>query len=233
MEDIVNSIVYEFSNGYKLVKSEQLMIIDIVGKKRFVPTINNAIYLCKPYQPKTKKEAEELVKQKKIIKVFPKDLYKMTYKEEEFYKAFYGFSKRTKDYLDKIKTDLGFIESKMGYDSHIPKDSVLIESKEMSGLTGSGFIEIYKSADLYISEYTIRTDIDDYCIVDYFFRTKISFKDVSMITNILSIETSFKIGQVNEEFTCWECGGTTHWLDIAANNLLERIDFLEDRYCGC
>ena len=94
--------------------------------------------------------------------------------------------------------------------------------------------EVIKTKDgQFVVQYTVVTAIDDYEVVKLYFDRKPSRHDVRIVEMVLDLQIEFKFGNLEEEFVCWECGRKTHWLDIRADSLEQKIEFLRERYCGC
>jgi len=207
------------------------------GKDRRLPPQDGTIFIMLeniPEDERTEENVPRLLKEGKIIKVKRWDLYKMftDFTEEELYKIFYGYDKRTHKYLKAIEKQIGLLEHKSDYDEE--EFEVLRQYSLFANLTGSGYVDVGKLKDgRYVAQFAYRVSIDDYTIEKIYFNHLPSKKDVRTAILISDIRTYFKLHPGTYEFRCWECGRKVHWLDIKAKDLEERFDRMQDRYCGC
>ncbi len=141
---------------------------------------------------------------------------------------------RTEAYLTQVKKNIGLLESK--YESE--GDGLKFEKTEVLPIWfNTCDVEIGKDAQgHWIAEFTQRTDVDSYAMIDFIFDRKPT-ADMIKTANLLGdIELHFSInGWEAKSFTCWECGRKTeHWLDIEVEGgLEEKWDAFKDKYCGC
>jgi len=162
-----------------------------------------------------------------------KDLYPEKWEEV---KANYN-DPRTDKYIEQTKKNIGLLDIKHGWDSHLPKDQIEFGLDIWINLTGSGKVDCGKLEDgRWVAQFARRTDIDDYDICAMFFEKEPTKKMVLIANTVDQAETYFHIHTYkNANFTCWECGIKTHWLDV--NNeepgIIGKWGMLEEKYCGC
>jgi hypothetical protein len=160
-----------------------------------------------------------------IIKTTGFEIYKeyFNWDEDTCHKERYGYSKRTKAYLDGIKNKLGFVKSKYDY-----------EFEELTAKEEVGYrCSIGKTKDgLWCYQQSIRTDIDDYTVEKLYFNRKPSKKAVETMQSIIDLENNFYFQHLKEVFTCWECGRDVHWLDVDGD-FNTKANALFEKYCGC
>ena len=144
----------------------------------------------------------------------------------------YVMDERTKSYLDAIKNKIGLLETKAGWDEET--FDPVIQYDIWINLTGSGYVDVGQLHDgRWIAQFAFRTDIDDYCIVRYYFNRKPSRKDIITVKTIEDIEGYLSLrGYDKVEFECWECGQKAHFCDIPADTLEEKFEFFKERYCN-
>lgn len=143
---------------------------------------------------------------------------------------------RTGAYLDQVRKDIGLLESK--YESE--GDGLKFEKAEVLPMWfNTADVEIGQDEEgRWIAEFSQRTDIDSYVMIDFVFDRKPDEKMVKTANLLGDIETHFNInGWEKTSFKCWECGRRTeHWLDIDVEGesvLEEKWDAFKDKYCGC
>lgn len=169
----------------------------------------------------------------KIVITNPLELYTMfsDLSDDEIHLLLYGYSIRTKKYLDAVIKNIGLLETKAGYKEE--KFEIERQYNIWPNLTGSGYVDVGRLSDgRYIAQFSYRTDIDDYIIEKYYFNHFPSRKDIITAKLVDDVKSYFKFGN-KEIFHCWECGVEKHWLDIQASSLEERFERLKEKYCGC
>lgn len=173
---------------------------------------------------------KRLESEEKIIITNPKELYSMFsgLSGDEIHLLLYGYSERTKKYLNTVIKNIGLLEIKAGYE----EEQFEVE-RQYDIWPNIRCVEVGKLPDgRYIAQFSYRTDIDDYVVERYYFNHFPSKKDILTVKLIQDIETYFRLGG-KETFYCWECGVARHWLDIQASSLEERFERLKEKYCGC
>lgn len=151
--------------------------------------------------------------------------------EEEMIAYEYGYDKRTHDYLNSVKAHIGLIDISSGteyYGEKIIKNETT-KSYAVNFANASGYLS--KVDNNFVVQ--ILMSIGDDISVDSF-----TFDKYPSLGNF---ETAWELHKIANDFTykklpltyqCGECGKKVHWLDIKGN-FNEKIEHLEDRYCGC
>lgn len=163
------------------------------------------------------------------IEITPHELFKALFPEEwEKHKHRYE-DKRTESYLEKVKNSIGLIDIKHGHEEE-SLDSV----SRISLFFNTSTVEVGRNKDgVWVAQYTMRTDVDDYDIVRMYFKNKPYEDTIKNAALIDEIESYFYFrGYDKAKFRCWECGREAHWLDIEGN-LQEKWHGLSEQYCGC
>lgn len=200
-------------------------------EKRRVSLLDNKRKIILTFGLKVKDEKEAI--EKGCLITNGKELGIALFPEHwESIKHIYEPDKRTESYLRKVRDNIGLIEIKHGWDGI--KFEVLDQYSIWANLTGSGMVDVGKDdKNQWIAEYSLRTDIDDYVIVDYVFKNKPSRRNIMIAKLLEDIETYFTSkGWDKHEFRCWECGKKQHWLDIPGS-IEEKWSNFKDSYCGC
>lgn len=163
------------------------------------------------------------------IEITTHELFKALFPEEwEKHKHRYE-DKRTESYLKKVKNSISLIDIKHGHEEE-SLDSV----SRILLFFNTSTVEVGRNKDgLWVAQYAMRTDIDDYVIVRMYFRNKPYADAIKTAALIDEIESYLFFGRYNKvKFHCWECGREAHWLDIEGN-LQEKWHLLNEQYCGC
>lgn len=167
---------------------------------------------------KTQSDAQKLADAGKIYSFKASDLYAEHYdfdndKELECFFR-YGYSCKTRAYIEKIMCYINLIQYTDKEDDGKQNDSIekLCDSK-------------------WIVRTSHQASCDSFYVTENIFNRKPSNKDIETAFAIRKIESLLKL-ECSEVFTCWECGKTVHWTDCSGN-LTEKINKLEDKYCGC
>lgn len=69
-------------------------------------------------------------------------------------------------------------------------------------------------------------------IFTYVFNNTPTKQNVQKAHMLMELKLNFKTRKYKEVFKCWECGNTAHWLDVRGE-FADKINALEDKYCGC
>jgi hypothetical protein len=183
--------------------------------------------------PKSKEEARE--------RGFPtltgRELFAALLSPEEFeaVRSTKEIDPRTATYLEATKKGIGLLDRRDGYDG----EKFTAEEKTHLGVgldlcpVGA---EIGQLADgRWVAEWSVRTDIDDYCITDLYFNHKPTATEIDKAILVDSIETAMAWKhRYNPGFRCWECGiQCPHWLDITEETDEAKWDAFQESYCGC
>lgn len=178
---------------------------------------------------KTFSSLEEAEKDSGTIIITPFEFFQEIF-PEDFEKA---FDKRTYNYLQSCKKNLGLIDIKYGYDGEIFENQ--FSYRIWADLTGSGAVEVGQLEDgTWVAEFSYRCGIDDYVIVDMYFEKKPSKKDImtaKLIEDILDYLFRPRWEPFFMTFNCWECGSETHWLDIPGS-LEEKWEYYKEKFCN-
>ena len=153
-----------------------------------------------------------------------------------------NLDERTKKYFERIKENVGFLGMNAGWksmqeilDEGAP-GTVAKKAGEYAGFANSSNIEIltYEKDEKkrYCAQFSYQTDVDDYCIETLIFDRYPSRDSVVTIVNLNDLEFKFNFKGLNQTFWCWECGRESQWLD-GEGNFLEKIQKVEEKYCGC
>lgn len=210
------------------------LFLNVDGKKHSVPKSERNILLT--FGADTNQEtAEEDIENSKIVKITGIDLYDLFFEwtSDEKCRQLNGYGLRTKAYLDNIKEEMGYIETKNGYEEEKMTD---IEKVTIYPSTYSNWLssdELGKTAGGNWCYQTGSSDgVDDYNIQRIYFAKKPSIDDLQVITELIDLELDFKLRRAEEEFVCWGCDTLTYWLDITGD-VREKIKGIRERSCGC
>ena len=216
------------------------IINNITGNKMRVPyslgsvcLVNDNNLQIEELKRTTKSEIEELISHGKIIRMPFKKIWTdyVGVSEEKYLEYIYGSDKRTREYLQKILSNIGFISKKNGYDEE--NFEILKQYEIWLNLTGSEYVDVGKLENgKYVAQYSFRTDIDDYNITKLYFNHLPAENDIRTVELVHDIENYFYQHRGSYEFTCWECGNSVHWLDTSGD-LKTKFNNLTNKYCGC
>lgn len=164
---------------------------------------------------------------------FYKEYFNLT--DSEFRVKYFGLDDRSYKYLRAVKENIGLIEN-CSYE-YVAKDWDYLKVKERETHTKNiplnvEEMTIGKYKEVYVMQYYVQTDIDDYCIPKYFFRYKPKIHYVFTIDRINAIQRKLQETK-SPYFKCWECGRQTHWLDVEGNLEKKADEYLDSHYCGC
>lgn len=140
---------------------------------------------------------------------------------------------RMEKYLNGVKREIGLIEIKHGWDE---ENIVPVKKYEIwVNLTGDGCVDVCQLSDnLWVAQYSVRTDIDDYDVTRMYFNKMPSKKDIITAAALEDVETYFNTNGWDKAVTyCYECGREFHFCDIKARDLKQKFDYFRDYYCGC
>lgn len=234
--------VADLGFGYKLGLKENSpnpQILTPEGKLVPVPASNKPFYLNTKGKAKTIEEAEKLVKGGKAKKYTAEELYRMAFPDEnEFYKRFYGMSKKMKNWIDTFYKNKGIIARYTGWeerdkevDEKYMKNATIIET--FNNPFSPHPVEVYNLGDgKYALEYAVVYG-DTFDIRTIIFKRKPTKQDFYDIISVEEVEIKIRFHGYAEEFNCWECGKHTHFVEICADSLQDKISYWDDKYCGC
>ena len=229
------SKVVDLGFGYTLHLESVPFIKTPEGKKKIIPTgkkpVGKSLTVYLNAKGKTKEEAEKLVKEGKAKKYTTEELYRMVYpSDDEFYKKFYGYSKRMKKWLEKFYRNKGLIDVSVSSTEKYFNKAEIFET--FDNPFSPDPVRVYKLDKGYAIEFAV-VSFDDVSIRRFTFKKRPSYQDFTDILSVESVEKKIALFGYPEEFKCWECGKRTHFTEIDAKSLQERISFWEDEYCGC
>ena len=149
------------------------------------------------------------------IMVSEKELfdYLYTLTDEEMCQFMNGYGLRTKEYFDNLCSSIGYC----GYEC----------VDDFSGSHASDNLE--KTEYYYTEKYA---EVDNFGEIRHYFNHNPSDYEVRVAKMIQDAEYNFRMCIWHEEFKCWECGRTVHWTDIRGD-IFEKVNCMEDMYCGC
>ncbi len=200
-----------------------MKIIELVKEIGYLFELRDRIGAINIYNPEGVKRVHTFSKDlhRKIffgidrIEVSEKELFEYLYKDitdEEMCHFQHGCSQRSYNYIQSVKRNIGLVG--------IGIDSDLMGKCDVDG----------EETEYYYSK--VESDIDDWCETKYYFNHHPSERDIRTAIKIHELEVNFRIGEYKDEFKCWECGHKTHWLDVPGN-FFDKLDGLEEKYCGC
>jgi hypothetical protein len=153
-------------------------------------------------------------------------------------------------YCDKLATDRNYLKETSGrvpFQSLLESEGIEFEAvadfrRDYAGLRG-GKVEVYRykspnsGSTVYVAEWSERVAIDDVLFTSLSFSSEPTKHDVKIIELLNQFVRRIRLGKLQTEFDCWECGQRTHILDsghIETTPKLSRvISGGEARYCGC
>lgn len=181
------------------------------------------------------RKKSKLLKEGKCVELTGEELIRLFCDEETAEKMELnriGVDRRTKHYLEKIKKSIGFLDLEEGYDP-LQLENVTEIDLYLNLPNPAQVGEVERNGEkLYVCQYTIRTEVDDYDIIKILFNKKPSKKSIKTCDAILDLETQFFMKEKSPTFFCWECGRETHWLDVKGD-FWKKLAGLEEKYCGC
>lgn len=182
----------------------------------------------------TNKEAQQLAKEGKIYSFKSSDLYDEYYdfkNDKELESCFkYGYSSRSREYIESIMKEIGLIEYTEASNGSMSTDGepTMFEILHEYDLFMNATTEVGKLEDrLWIVQTCHQIEIDDFAVIKMYFDHDPSIDNIRKAFSI----RSFEIKPI-EIFTCWECGHLTNWLDIDGD-IDKKYEMVRERYCGC
>ena len=200
-----------------------------MDKPQFIPKGNRT--LCFTFGRKlSEDELEVEVEKGNVIKIKEIELYREFYDwdEETYLMELHGYDKRTKDYFEKVKKEIGYVRTVYGHEEWELKkrESLNIYWNAVDGVLGLA------GDGLWCYQLSYQTTIDDYNIEKILFYRKPSVEDIKIARKIEELDIDFYLKKIRPTFRCWECGGKTHWLDVPGD-FNQKYESLHERYCGC
>lgn len=151
--------------------------------------------------------------------------------DEEMIAYEYCYDKRTHDYLNSVKSHIGLINVSSGTEYFGEKiiENETTKGYEVNFANASG--RISKVDNNFVVQ--ILMSIGDDIGVDTFtFNKYPSSCDFKTAWKLNECQIKFRDHEYPITYECWECGKKLHWLDVKGS-FTEKIEHLEDRYCGC
>lgn len=132
---------------------------------------------------------------------------------------------RTKKYLDAVAKDIHLVATRYDINYDIKND------------TTKPFKTNFVTAGANISEidnhyYVQLFDWNGELMYTFEFSEYPNLNDFNTAYDIEMLKVDFHIGKYSYKFICRECGQEVHWLD-GKGSFQEKINHLEDCYCGC
>lgn len=222
IEQIKEYYTIEDNNG-------RLTLSDGDYKKNLFKTGSSVVLT---FGKKVKKEdVEKEIELGNVIKIPEIDIYKLYFNwdDERYSMERYGYDLRTSEYLANTQKNIGYIETKHGWD-----EIELTESRSFpifSIAVGKSELGVTES-NKWCYQFGYPAGIDDYNIEKIYFNKRPNKQDIIMARQIETIKLNFFLRRARPEFTCWECGSRNHWLDIPGE-LGDKVENLKEKYCGC
>lgn len=173
-------------------------------------------------------KAKELAEKGKIFSFKSSDLYAEYYDfkgDEDLMCIFkYGYSAKSRKYIESTIKDIGLVRYVNCYDSVFEDKGESLEEFDIECKYNiwSDPTEIGKVADLWIAQ----TAYDGGFYKMYF----------DHLPSEHEVKTVFTIGNYERKpvdvFTCCECGNVINWLDLRGD-IIDKYSMAKDRYCGC
>jgi hypothetical protein len=151
--------------------------------------------------------------------------------EDDWFIYEHGYSKRTGQYFDSVAHSIGLLDYKE-HEVGCDKDLVSLEKTEPFDSYLNAELVYGQYEDKHVIQYITRPDIDVYLCAQIVFSHKPTRDAVKTAIDLEKGKTGFQLGKYKEEFTCWECGQSTHWLDVDGD-FETKLNRLQEKYCGC
>lgn len=199
---------------------------------KMIPRTNDrVIYFVGDNLVSSTDEAKSLAKQGIIYKATTNEIYAafFHFDQEEQCKFRYGYGLKSRAYIESVMKEIGLKSIEEGVDSG-GETSSLPENAEKISYFVNASTYIGKVDNLWLVETYYQYEIDDFAITKMWFSRKPTMQDIGAAFAIERIEC--KLHNNKETFRCWECGRTTHWVDVEGD-IIEKVRRFEDRYCGC
>jgi hypothetical protein len=223
----------------KLVRALDLVRGDSVLHPGVHQTVNVIFDTEYAGQKLSEEEAQTLAKAGKIFSFCMEDVYTEYYgfASDPELKSFFehGYSVRSRRYIEKVMQDIGLTYytdaegSPTGNGRWEKFDRSEVFSVALNADTEVGKID----ENHWLAQTAIQGGIDSYGVVKMHFDHHPSGEQILTAFDVRRFDNYHILGRQSlEVFTCWECGRTTHWLDVPGS-LHEKLDRAEDHYCGC
>jgi hypothetical protein len=161
---------------------------------------------------------------------------RMTEEEELFRRKYGHVDKRTVQYLNAVLRSIGVVGdvSDFAHVSHKPplREEEVMYQYTRPTLAGYETIEIGQKNGKWVVQ-TAMASGDELVYIFFVFNRRPSMKDIKTALLVDRLYQAFWFGTLSPVFTCWECGRETHWLDTAGKTLEEKVEMLQEKYCGC
>lgn len=228
------NLIEKIKSYYDIIEKDtlngkKLYLVYPDGKERMIPNTNITIHLAFGNEV-DKDNLEKEIKTGRVLKVTGLEIYKAFYNwdEETYVQKAYGYDMRTHNYLSAVKTNIGYIENRSGYNWYELKGV-----QKISVFANTDQVEVgLNEYDEWVAQFSVRTDIDDYVVNRFIFNRKPNRQSIMTARMLENLLFDFMLGRVSTNFNCWECGQETHWLDVNGS-FIEKVERLKERYCGC
>lgn len=197
------------------------------------------------------KEVRELARKKQAKIIAANQIYRAFYEmdDEMFTRFAYGYSGRTKKYLDSVKQKLGMISYSMEEDDGVLTDN-MVDVYHWPPLQTPSSVTIGRVKDQWLAEFEKQFALDGWLIVKIKFGNKPTEEMFLGALEVIEVETYFlekKIppsaladGKIaywdqcdyKEHFICNGCGRSFHWTS-GDGGITEKFNRLITSQCGC
>jgi len=153
---------------------------------------------------------------------------------------------KTKNYLAVIRGNYHFVGSNGGEELSLKEilkkkgvldQTIITELWKEDGFNFTTILYKYEidSKIRYCAEIWVRYDIDGLYTHTFIFDKEPNRKTVNIIKLVEDVETYMNIGTLKPNFTCWECGKESHWLEDnpSIKEFEDKYNNLKEKYCGC
>lgn len=216
---------YEFLKGYLMPNGEiyqyegdyDFIIVTPNGERKDVcGLLDNIFYVSEDKIPTTRRE---------IIT----ELYHPT--AEQWCEYEFGYSLRTKKYLDAVSERIGLLEMDCSDSADIIKNDTTI--KVNYSIWYTSFMS--KVDEKYVVQHIRRVEIDTWLIYTFVFDKRPNDKIIRTSFNLYDVQRNMNNrfpDKYRETYRCYECNRETHWLDVEGD-FNRKYECLTEKYCGC
>lgn len=186
-------------------------------------------------KPSSTEEANKLIQEGKYIKISADEVYKEYYSmnDDEFYTYKNGYTKKTGEYFEQLKKEIGLIDHEICADSSGAELEEFDTIIKYNLFLNTGDITVGKLGEnKYIAQYSYQTSVDDFSIEKIYFNKLPNEMDIRAAVNLEDFKAKLLLSRITEFFECKKCLKTLHWTDIPGE-FETKIEFLETNYCGC
>lgn len=216
------------------------------GKWITLPQSQDIIhFLCGEHHPQDEETQKKMIENREILAVESVEIYKDYYNLDEaaICRMLHYCSLRTWKYLQSTMQGIGLEKHTSAVDGSRGEEGKLLLSSTDNeySIFANAETRIGKVNGKWLVETCHQYSIDDFAIIKMWFSHKPTYSEIKTAFAIRSVEeklmnASWQPHSENEdieEFTCWECGRKIHWLDSSATGIQEKLNFWNEKYCGC